>query len=102
MKDRLINTFGALGGILWLLILGLNYFLPLAMIGASPWVNLLLFAVLFFIPSTSVIFWVWGLVCAIQGQQDAWAIIYYVLFVVAFLPYFISTILNLIRKIVGR
>ena len=102
MKDKLISTLGVFGGIIWFLVSALISFLPLAMIGGSFWLNLLFFAILFFIPSTSAIFWVWGLVCAIQGQQDAWAIVYYVLFVVAFLPYFVSTILGLIRAIFNK
>lgn len=100
LKEKLLTTLGFFGGILWFFVLGLICFLPLAMIGTSFWVNLLLFGIMYFIPSTSGIFWVWGLVCAIQGQQDIWAIIYYVLFVVLFLPYFISVIANLIRAFI--
>lgn len=102
MKEKLFNTFGIFGGILWFLILGFIFFMPLAMIGASFWLNALLFTIMYFAPSTSVIFWVWGLVCAIKGQQDMWAIIYYVLFAVMFIPYFISVVINLIRAFVER
>ena len=99
MKEKLLNTLGAFGGILWFIVSSLIYVLPFVMIGGSFWLNLLLFGIVYFIPSTSVIFWVCGLVCAIQGPQDAWAIIYYVLFVIAFVPFFVSIIINLLGKI---
>ena len=99
MKDKLLNTLGAFGGILWFALSALIYVLPFVMIGGSFFLNLLLFGIVYFIPSTSVIFWVWGLVCAIQGPQDVWAIIYYILFVIAFVPFFASIITNLLGKI---
>ena len=99
MKEKLLNTLGIFGGILWFIVSALIYVLPFVMIGASFWVNLLLFGIVYFFPYTSAIFWVWGLVCAIQGPQDVWAIIYYVLFVIAFIPFFVSIITNLLSKI---
>lgn len=100
MKEKLLNAFGTFGGILWFIVSALIYVLPFVMIGASFWLNLLLFGIVYFIPSTSIIFWVWGLVCAIQGPQDVWAIIYYIIFAVAFIPFFVSTILELLGKLV--
>jgi hypothetical protein len=102
MKEKLLTTLGIFGGILWFFVTGLIYFLPFLMIRASFWLNLLLVGIVYFVPSTSVIFWVWGLVCAIQGQQDVWAIIYYVLFAVMFIPYFISLVCDLIGKLFER
>ena len=102
MKEKLFNTFGILGAIGWFFLIGLICFLPLAMIGGSFWLNLLLFCIMYFFPPSSLIFWIWGLVCALQGQQDIWAIIYYVLFTVIFLPYFIISVLDLIRTLVRR
>lgn len=95
MKDKLMGALGAVGFILWLLLSILVYVLPFVMIGASFWVNLILFGIVYFFPPSSIVFWIWGLVCAIQGVQDIWAIIYYVLFAIAFVPFFISTILEL-------
>ena len=102
MKEKLLNSLGIFGVIIWWLISGFIAFLPLAMIGGSFWLNLLLFNIIFFIPSSSVVFWIWGLVCAINGSQDAWAIVYYVLFAVLFLPYFLSTFISMLGKIFGR
>ena len=99
MKEKLLNTLGAFGGILWFIVSSLIYVLPFVMIGAPFLLNLLLFGIVYFIPSTSIIFWVWGLVCAIQGPQDAWAIIYYVLFAIAFVPFFVSIVLDFFSAI---
>ena len=93
-----MNALGSVGVIFWYLLSLLIAVMPLVMIGASFWLNLLLLAVILFVPATSGIFWVWGLVCAIRGPQDAIAIIYYVLFVIMFLPYFINSVLNLFNK----
>lgn len=98
MKDKLINALGSVGVILWYLLSLLIAVMPLVMIGASFWLNLLLLAVIQFIPATSGLFWIWGLVCAIRGPQDIIAIIYYVLFVIMFLPFFINTVLNIFNK----
>lgn len=98
MKDKLLNALGSAGGILWYLLSLLIAVMPLVMIGASFWLNLLLLAVIQFIPATSGLFWIWGLVCAIRGPQDIIAIIYYVLFVIMFLPFFINTVLNIFNK----
>lgn len=98
MKDKLLNALGSAGVILWYLLSLLIAVMPLVMIDASFLLNLFLLGVMLFIPATSGIFWVWGLVCAIRGQQDLIAIIYYVLFVIMFLPFFISSVLSIFRK----
>ena len=97
MKEKLVNALGSLGMIIWFLGSIVVYILPFVMIGASFWLNLLFFGIVQFFPASSVIFWIWGLVCAIKGVQDIWAIIYYVLFVIMFLPFFLSIILDLFR-----
>lgn len=96
LKEKLQTTLGAIGGILFYLISFTIYILPLVMIDASFWLDLLFFGILYFFPVSSIVFWIWGLVCAITGPQDAWAIIYYVLFVVMWVPFFISTIAELL------
>lgn len=98
MKEKLMNALGSVGVILWYLLSLLIAVMPLVMIDASFGLNLLLLAIALFIPTTSGIFWIWGLVCAIRGPQDIIAVIYYVLFAIMFLPYFISTVLNLFNK----
>lgn len=98
MKEKLMNALGSVGVILWYLLSLLIAVMPLVMIDASFVLNLLLLAIALFIPATSGIFWIWGLVCAIRGPQDIIAVIYYVLFAIMFLPYFISSVLNLFNK----
>ena len=96
LKQKLLTSLGVIGYILFYLISLTIYILPLVMIGASFWWDLLFFAILYFFPVSSIVFWIWGLVCAITGQQDIWAIIYYVSFVVMWVPFFVSTILELL------
>ena len=98
MKEKLMNALGSVGVILWYLLSILIAVMPLVMIDASFGLNLLLLAIALFIPATSGIFWIWGLVCTIRGPQDIIAIIYYVLFAIIFLPYFINSVFNLFNK----
>lgn len=98
MKDKLKNALGSVGVIIWYIGSLFVYVIPFVMIDASFWVNLIFFGIVQFFPASSIIFWVWGLVCAINGVQDIWAIIYYVLFVIMFLPFFISTILDIFQR----
>jgi hypothetical protein len=95
LKEKFQATLGAVGGVLFYFISLTIYILPLVMIGASFWWDLLFFGILYFFPPSSIVFWIWGLICAINGPQDAWAIIYYILFVVMWIPFFVSTIIDL-------
>ena len=90
MKDKLLSALGTFGVILWYIISAIIYILPLVMIGKSFLMNLLFLAVMYFFPLSSVVFWVWGLVCTINGPQDVFAIIYYVVFAVMYLPFVLS------------
>ena len=98
MKDKLMNSLGVVGLILWYAVTAIIYILPFVMIGASFWLNLLFFGIVQFFPPASIIFWICGLVCAINGEQDIWAIIYYVLFVIMFLPFFFSAVLDIFKR----
>lgn len=98
MKEKLMNAFGSVGMVIWFLGSTLVYILPFVMIGASFWLNLVFFGIVSIFPPASIVFWVWGLVCAIKGVQDVWAIIYYVLFAIMFLPFFISTVLDIFQR----
>lgn len=102
MKEKLINVFGTLGFIIYYLGSWIVYILPFVMIGAPFWLDLILFGIVQFFPLSSIIFWIWGLICAIQGVQDIWAIIYYILFVIMFVPFFISTLLNTLSSLRHR
>lgn len=92
MKDKLMSTLGGLGVILWYVLSVFIYILPMVMIGKSFILNVIFFAVMYFFPISSIVFWVWGLMCAIAGPQDIFAIIYYIAFAIMFLPFFLSFI----------
>lgn len=98
VKEKLINALGAAGGILWFILSSFVYILPILMIGKGFWLNLLFFGIMQIFPASSIVFWVWGLVGAITGPQDIFAIIYYVVFAVAFIPFFINIITGMFRK----
>ena len=98
MKEKFTNALGAVGVIIWYGLSLLVYILPFVMIGAGFLLNLVFFGVVYFFPPSSLVFWIWGLVCAIQGKQDFWAIAYYVLFVLGFLPFFVVTVADLFQR----
>jgi hypothetical protein len=98
MKEKLSNALGTMGCIVYYLFSTFVYVLPFIMIGAPFWLDFIFFGILQFFPVASIIFWIWGLVCAIQGTQDVFAIIYYILFVVMFVPFFISIIIDFFKR----
>lgn len=101
VKEKLINALGVFGVILYYLFAAFIYVIPFVMIGISFWWGLLFFFILEIFPVASIVFWVWGLVCAINGVQDAWAIIYYILFAVMFLPFFVALAVDLFSGIIS-
>lgn len=98
MKQKLIDSLGTFGVIIYFIACTLFGILPAIMIGKSLFASLIIVSVQQLIPISSCVFWVWGLFGAIAGKQDLWAYIYYVMFVVIFAPFFISTILDIIQK----
>jgi hypothetical protein len=88
-------AFGSFGIILYWFIRLLVAVLPFVMIGGNFFLTLLLVMVSTLFPPSSIIFWIWGLVCAINGAQDVWAILFYISFAVLFIPSFVSSILSL-------
>lgn len=98
MKDKLIDTLGAFGGIIFFLISLVSYVIPVLVITESFWLGLVLFLIMYIFPVSEIVFWVWSLIIVFNGPQDIFAIIYYVLFAITFLPVFISSVLELFRK----
>lgn len=98
MKEKFKNIFGSFGGILFLFSRAIVSILPFVMIGGNFFLTLLLIFINTFVPFASAVFWIWGLVCAIQGVQDVWAIIYYIVFVIVWIPFYISTIISFFTK----
>ncbi len=95
MKEKL----SGIGSTLFFLLCLFIGVIPVVAIGLPWWGDLIIILIIQFIPATSAIFWIWGLIVTIGGPQDIFAIIYYVLFVVAFLPFIASTVLNLFGSV---
>jgi hypothetical protein len=98
IKEKLSNTFETLGGIMFVVVRLIVSVLPFVMIGGNFLLTLLLISINTFVPFASAVFWIWGLICAITGVQDVWAIIYYMVFVVVWIPFYISTIKRLSKR----
>lgn len=98
IKEKITGALGAFGIVLYYLVQLAVVILPFVMIGGGFFLTLLLTTIEYFIPLTSVVFWIWGLVCAIKGVQDIWAIMYYIAFVVIWIPFFVSTVLSIFSK----
>ena len=92
LKEKLYDTLGSKGFILYFLIRLFISVLPFVMIGKGFIWTMIFTGIAMFFPLSSVVFWIWGLICTINGIQDAFAIIYYIAFVVLWMPFFISTI----------
>lgn len=98
MKEKLTSALGTFGSVLYFILRIFVAVLPLVMIHGGWLLTFVLCLVMYFIPATSIIFWIWGLVCAIGGVQDIFAIIYYVCFAVIFLPVFADTLLAIFKR----
>lgn len=97
-KERFFYVFGSLGAVLYFVLTLFVSVLPFVMIDANFFVTLLLISVEMAFPLTSVAFWIWGLICAINGPQDWVAISYYIAFTVLWLPFYISVFLAFFKK----
>lgn len=98
----LYNAFGSFGAILFIILKFLMGILPAVMIADSWWGYILIALAITLIPPTSLIFQPWGLVCAINGPQDVWAILYYIGFAVLWLPLLFSYISDIVFVILVR
>jgi len=98
MKEKLQSLLGGFGMVLYYGLMLLIAILPLVMIDVPFWADAIILIAVNVFPPLSLPLWIWGLVKAIQGPQDAWAIIYYVAAVVVFLPTFISIIVGFFKK----
>lgn len=103
LKEKLISLLGSTGLILFYLLRVFISVLPFVMIDLNFFVTFLLIFLNFLLPALSTpVFWIWGLVCAINGVQDFFAIFYYVVFAIVYLPFFIGLIYDLIKLIVFK
>lgn len=97
-KNKLSDSLGAFGIILYYLVSVIVYILPFIMIGGGFWFSFILITINSLVPFATIVFWIWGLIAAIKGPQDIWAIAYYVAFAVIWLPFYISSITSLFKR----
>lgn len=102
MKEWFSSTLGTFGTILYFAIAFFLAALPFVMIGGNFFVTFLLVLLEQLIPPIGIIFWIWGLICAINGPQDFIAIIYYIVFAIAWIPYYISIIISIISTLFNK
>lgn len=102
IKEKLLDALGTFGAILWYVFELFLFVLPLVMIHQSILLRAVFFFCMVFIPGAPTVFWIWGLVCAIGGPQDVFAIIYYVATAVIFLPYIVSFVCDAITFFANR
>lgn len=102
MKEKLIDKLGTAGVILFYAASLIVSVMPLLALPVRGILFFVLAALMYFIPASSAIFWVWGLMYVFDGKQDAFAVIYYVCFVVLFLPIFINAAVSLYGKFQER
>ncbi len=102
IKEKLLGALGTFGAILWYVFELFLFVLPLVMIHQGLLLRAIFFFCMVFIPGAPTVFWVWGLVCAIGGPQDVFAIIYYVATAIIFLPYLVSFVCDAITFFVNK
>lgn len=98
LKEKFENLLGHVGGAVFYILLIIIFVLPCVMIDVPLWLSTIFIIIMYFIPQSGVIFWVWGLISTIKGPQDWIAIVYYVMFTITFLPFYISLISSMFRR----
>ena len=97
-KEKIFNALGTFGIIIyygWSILVSI---LPFVMIDFNFWLTALFIGIELFFPPATLVFWIWGLIAAINGVQDIWAIIYYIATAIAFIPFFLSILLDFINS----
>lgn len=102
LKERFFGTLGMFGLILYYIISLVVSIFPSVMISDS-WIFFFVFlAISYFFPLSTVVFWTWGLVCAMQSPQNAITTAYYVVTVVVWFPFFIGIVSDFIAAVKRR
>lgn len=97
LKEKLLNALGSFGIVLYYLINLLIAVLPILMIHQPFWLDLIILLLATLFPLGTIALWIWGLVCAIIGEQDIFAIFYYVVTVIIFCPFLVSVLADIPR-----
>lgn len=92
LKDKIVDKLGVFGYILFYMISVAVYVIPFMFIDCHYLLKGFFIMIQTVVPFADLVFWIWGLVCAIQGVQDVFAIVYYVIFAAYVLPEAIALI----------
>lgn len=86
IKDWVFTTFGTIGVVLFYLVSILFQIAPLIMLDFHFLIDFVLIIAMICIPFLNIIVnlivWIWALIVTIGGEQDAWAIAYYIIFAI--------------------
>lgn len=92
LKSKLKSAFGVAGDFIWLFIMGLLWAIPIWILNLPWYYNSLLIGILYFIPITEPVFWIWAFIKAVSDVQSPFTIIFYVVFAVRLLIFVIPLI----------
>lgn len=102
MKEKLTTTLGALGGVLWFILSALYCFSPLLILRLPGWLDFILFMAMFSLPFVGelvrAVLYIWALVVAIQGPQDVFAIVFYVIAAIYFFTTLVPFVAAFFKK----
>ena len=102
IKDFLLTSLGTFGILLFYVISLLITVYPLLMFKMSWWLYMILALIIQLvvvnIPFGLEVLWIIGLIGAISGKQDIFAVIYYILFVLLVVP----TIIRLVKIFLSK
>lgn len=102
IKDFLLTSLGTFGFVLFYAIVIFMTVYPLLMFEMSWWLYMILALIIqlvvVYIPFGLEVLWIIGLIGAISGKQDAFAVIYYILFVLIIG----STIVKLVKIFISK
>ena len=101
LKDLLLNLGGA-GIILFYIVLSIIAVLPIFHIDVPLLLSFVFIVLAYMLPFSNVVFWIWGLVEVICNYSGFWEILYYVLFVVLWIPSFVSDIVSLLSRLLHK
>lgn len=111
LKERIGTVLGTVfrisSGVVYFIVTSLLSILPIVMLDLPLWAKLLILlavnifsGMLFGIPELAL--WIAGLVAAIHGKQDAWAIAYYVVFGIDALKILLVFVGSVISSIIKK
>lgn len=98
LRQKLSASLGIFGSILYFIISLAIIALPMVVFYDSLVLSYVYFIGYWIFPLISGIFWVWGLFRVISGPQGVFSTIYYISFVIMFVPYFIATLRSIFSK----